>query len=323
VSDKGVEALTTSQSMIKSLAELEPMGEAIGRGQSSYVVLAKHKPTGKQVVMKVINIYDQSNRHQVVKEVKALYSLKHKNVVYFYDAFFDPANATVVVVLEYMDCGALSNVLSRCTEKTVPEDIIGAMAVDLVDVLHYVHSNKLIHRDLKPQNICINSQGEVKLTDFGLTREVQNSVGNCRSILGTYSYMSPERISGGTYDYRSDIWSFGVILLECAMGKFPYGNCDLQFAMIQKISEDKPPKLPNPEAFDAKFVDFLDKCLQKDPELRATAETLIKHPWIKSCREDKEMRLRNQKEPKIKKWVQKFHLRLFPSMPPIEEKTSE
>jgi len=258
---------------VSSLDELSTES-VLGRGQSGYVQLATHThpKTGERtkVVLKTMNIYDQGNRHQIVKELKALYSLDHKNVIEFYNAFFDAQNARVIAVLEYMDCGALSDIREKVPK--IPEPILGVIAYQLLQGFVYMHSRKRVHRDVKPQNICLNSKGEAKLTDFGLTKEIQNSLGNCKTMLGTYSYMSPERIKNEGYEYKSDIWSLGIVLMECAGGAFPFGECGgVYMELIERIAEDDAPTLKNAQ----------------DAEQRATAEALIKHPWIQNCREQK------------------------------------
>jgi serine/threonine protein kinase len=300
VSDLGIEVKHPNQGafedeelmnsgFVNSLKELK-VGSALGRGQSGFVRLATHThpQTGAQtmVVLKSMDIYDKGNRHQIVKELKALYSLDHKNVITFYNAFFDAQDSRVVAVLEYMDCGALSDVREKVTK--IPEPILGVIAYQLLQGFDYMHSKKRVHRDVKPQNICLNSKGEAKLTDFGLTKEIQNSLGNCKTMLGTYSYMSPERIKNEGYRYKSDIWSLGIVLMECAGGVFPYGECGgLHMDLITRIADDDSPTLKNAQEFSPEFIDFLAKSLEKDPKKRATAEKLMRHPWIQNCREQK------------------------------------
>jgi len=298
VSDKGIDVKhrdseilnddeMMSKGFVNSLNELST-GYVLGRGQSGFVQLATHTHpvTGKRtkVVLKTMNIYDQGNRHQIVKELKALYSLDHKNVIEFYNAFFDAQNARVIAVLEYMDCGALSDVREKV--KKIPEPILGVIAHELLQGLVYMHSKKRVHRDVKPQNICLNSKGEAKLTDFGLTKEIQNSLGNCKTMLGTYSYMSPERIKNEGYEYKSDIWSLGIVLMECAGGVFPFPECGgVYMDLISRIVDDDAPTLKNAQEFSPEFIDFLAKCLEKNAEERATAENLLGHAWIQDCKE--------------------------------------
>jgi len=296
VSDLGIEIKSPEDGddngtakFIRSLKELKAES-VLGRGQSGFVQLATHThpETGDctKVVLKIMNIYNQGNRHQIVKELKALYSMDHQNVIKFYNAFFDAQNARVIAVLEYMDCGALSDIREKVPK--IPEPILGVIASQLLHGFVYMHSKKRVHRDVKPQNICVNSKGEAKLTDFGLTKEIQNSLGNCKTMLGTYSYMSPERIKNEGYEYKSDIWSLGLVLMECAGGAFPFGECGgVYMELIEKIAKDDAPTLKNAQEFSPEFIDFLAKCLEKDAEKRFSAKSLMQHAWIINCGEQK------------------------------------
>ena len=139
-----------------------------------------------------------------------------------------------------------------------------------------------MHRDIKPSNILINSRGEVKLCDFGVSGELINSVAD--TFVGTSTYMAPERIQGEKYTVKSDVWSFGLSMLELAIGKFPFhagrdedaapvGILDL----LQTIVHEPPPKLPKSDAFPSILDSFITKCLAKDPEERPTPQEL----WVR------------------------------------------
>lgn len=135
-----------------------------------------------------------------------------------------------------------------------------------------------VHRDIKPSNILINSSGELKITDFGVAAELQSSFAMCGTFLGTWKYMSPERIRNQSYGYASDIWSFGLVMMECATGRYPYEEFANCIEMAQAILEADVPALPS--AYSHEFREFLKGALQRDPLKRVPADLLLTAPWI-------------------------------------------
>jgi len=192
-------------------------------------------------------------------------------------------------MLEYMSLGSLADVTKRIGGK-IPEVALGKIAVQLLKGLQYLHNIHRVHRDIKPANIVLDLEGNVKLTDFGLTAELKSSLANCQTMCGTYSYMSPERISNNEYDYKCDIWALGITLHECAAGCYPYPQSTIYLELIQRIVQDPVPRLKGASSFSPKFLDFLECCLKKDPAERASVEQLIAHPWVKEI-EDTEFDL--------------------------------
>ena len=147
-----------------------------------------------------------------------------------------------------------------------------ALALALLQ-LNYLHSDRhQVHRDMKPGNILLNSRGEVKISDFGLSAELDSTKEMCATFIGTHAYMSPERLGGKPYSFASDIWSLGITLVECALGYFPYTayTGSNYFVLLSQILNDPPPQLPA-ETFSSEFRDFILQCLCKDPEQRPSA----------------------------------------------------
>ena len=120
-----------------------------------------------------------------------------------------------------------------------------------------------VHRDIKPSNILINSNGKLKITDFGIAAELHSSFAMCGTFLGTWKYMSPERIRNLSYGYASDIWSFGLVMMECATGRYPFEESANCIEMAQMVLECDVPDLPHSYSFE--FRDLLRSCLQRDP----------------------------------------------------------
>lgn len=192
-----------------------------------------------------------------------------------------------------MNIGSLDKILKKIKEKKlpppcVPESILSNITKQILLGLYYLHKEKhQIHRDIKPANILINSDGIVKLTDFGISRTLENNQNFSQTFVGSRSYMSPERITGKKYSYPSDIWSVGLVIYELATGEEPYGSGSDFLTQITKIVEEQEPRL-NENYFSKEFCDFIEKTVKKEPEKRANIEELLKHPWIVGHENDKD-----------------------------------
>ena len=215
--------------------------------------------------------------------MRVLVDNKCPNLIRFYGAFFYEGN--VKILLEYMNIGSLDRVIEKIKIKQkkipcIPEPILSYITYQILEGLLYLHKTKhLIHRDIKPGNILINSDGIIKLTDFGISRCLDNTADFSHTYVGSKNFMSPERISGKEYSYPSDIWSLGLVLYELATGIYPYGSSNDLFTQITTIIEGPEPSLPR-EFFSNEFCDFMDKILKKEPSDRSNVIELIKHPFI-------------------------------------------
>ncbi|KAG2439821.1 hypothetical protein HYH02_010455 [Chlamydomonas schloesseri] len=168
----------------------------------------------------------------------------------------------------------------------LPEPVIAHIARQLVAGLTYLHKElKVVHRDIKPSNLLLNGAGEVKISDFGVSGQLASSVSNCLSWVGTVTYMSPERIKGDSYSFDSDLWSLGLTLLECALGRFPYpppGETGVNLGfweLLEYIVMEPPPALPA-DQFSPALCDFVGQCLQKDAAARPSVTALAAHPFL-------------------------------------------
>lgn len=248
----------------------------IGKGMSSQVSLVRHR-NGTLMALKVINVYDKVNREQMFQEIATLYEADCPSLVGFYGAFF--TECTISLAVEYMDQGCLHSLLKR--SGPMPEQTVAAIAFQAIWGLAYLKHEKRVHRDVKPQNILCNSHGEVKLTDFGTSRDLENSVNVCQTFVGTFKYMSPERVKSQAYSYASDIWSLGLVILECLLGRFPYNDCNTHMDMVLTILE-APVPIPPASQFSTEFHEFIQFMLSKDHTKRLPAEVLIAAPWLKA-----------------------------------------
>jgi mitogen-activated protein kinase kinase 1 len=273
IHSKGVEMRDRKKSFTVAPDELK-LGNVIGRGFSSYVQHAIHIPTGTPLALKVINAFEKVKRDQLVKEIKTLYDASSTNIVTFYGAFY--RDGAISIALEYMDGGSLANVIAQVGR--VPEPVLANMTFQMLAALAYMKKHTRVHRDIKPENMLINSQGFVKLTDFGVSSVVQGSNAMCGTFVGTFLYMSPERIQNKPYSYTSDIWSFGLVLIYLAIGRYPYPKSDSYIEMVQTILESPVPTLP--KGFSKEFSQFLQPCVDKNPRSRLPPDILAGSPWI-------------------------------------------
>ncbi|KAJ0977941.1 hypothetical protein J5N97_013415 [Dioscorea zingiberensis] len=259
-----------------NLADIDSV-KVIGKGNGGIVQLVRHKWTGQFFALKVIqmNILESVCK-QIVRELKINQSSQCPFVVVCYQCFYD--NGAISIVLEYMDGGSLADLLKKV--RTIREPYLAAICKQVLNGLIYLHHEKhIIHRDLKPSNILINHRGEVKISDFGVSVILSKSSGQQDTFIGTYNYMSPERISCSNHGYVSDIWSLGLVMLESATGQFPYPPADNFYELLVAVVE-QPSPCPPPDQFSQEFCSFISACLQKSPNDRQSASKLLKHPFL-------------------------------------------
>ncbi|GJX32382.1 mitogen-activated protein kinase kinase 1, partial [Tanacetum coccineum] len=275
-----------------SLEDLETI-KVIGKGSGGVVQLVRHKWIGTLFALKVIQMNIQEDiRKQIVQELKINQASQCPHIVVCYHSFYH--NGAISLVFEYMDRGSLTDVIRQL--KTILEPYLAVLCKQVLQGLVYLHHERhVIHRDIKPSNLLVNQKGEVKITDFGVSAMLASSMGQRDTFVGTYNYMSPERISGKAYDYKSDIWSLGLVILECAIGRFPFIQSEDQqggptfYELLDAIVSKPPPTAP-PDQFSPEFCSFVSACIQKDPKDRSSALDLLSHPFIKKF-EDKDIDL--------------------------------
>lgn len=277
------------------LSDLKVVG-ALGQGASGFVQKCFHKPTQTRIALKKIPI-DSSDvvKKQLLLELKTLHDCKSDYIVRSYGAFLK--GGYVHIALEYMDAGSLEDIRQKVG--TVPEDILGLMTIQILKGLEYLHKEmKVIHRDIKPSNILVNKRGYLKIADFGVSGRIDSTIACLSSWVGTMTHMSPERLKGEAYYADTDLWSVGLIILECAMGKFPFpldaDDSKIGFWEIQNSIETHNPEEP-PESFSEEFRDFISIMLNKTPNQRSNCTDLLQHPWCKKY-EDVDVMF-------LKKWI--------------------
>ncbi|KAM5557890.1 serine/threonine-protein kinase TIO [Rosa sericea] len=257
--------------------------ELVGEGSFGKVYKGRRKFTGQTVAMKFIMKHGKSDKdiHNLRQEIEILRKLKHENIIEMLDSFESPQEFCVVT--EFAQ-GELFEILED--DKHLPEEQVQAIAKQLVRALHYLHSNRIIHRDMKPQNILIGAGSIVKLCDFGFARAMSTNTVVLRSIKGTPLYMAPELVREQPYNHTADLWSLGVILYELFVGQPPFYTNSV-YALIRHIVKD-PVKYP--DNMSSNFKNFLKGLLNKMPQNRLTWPALLEHPFVKETTEELEAR---------------------------------
>lgn len=250
--------------------------EILGHGSGGTVYRAFHTPSKVIMAVKVLALdATPDEQRQIMSELEILHRCDSKFIIGFYGAFFQENRISVCT--EYMDGGSLDHYGS------IPEVVLGHIIVGVVKGLNYLWNMKIMHRDIKPSNMLVNTQGQVKLCDFGVSVQLMTSL--TKTFIGTNAYMAPERILGGEYGIHSEVWSLGVSLLEMSLGRFPYlpersRTTLMPFDLLQCIVNEKPPSLP-PDRFSQELINFSSLCLQKIPRSRPGIESLLTHPFLK------------------------------------------
>eukprot|EP00475_Leptophrys_vorax_P016630 TRINITY_DN230_c0_g1_i1.p1 TRINITY_DN230_c0_g1~~TRINITY_DN230_c0_g1_i1.p1 ORF type:complete len:529 (-),score=137.36 TRINITY_DN230_c0_g1_i1:251-1837(-) len=274
-----------SVSEVKNSWDFTQVGLLLGKGNSGTVYKAFNFEDFKIYALKRVYVTSAANRSQMLKEVNAFSVLKSEHLVSYFGAIIEDDNPDeIALVLEYMNRNSLQSVVDNfggCADEAALARISKSVLLGLNDM----HKMNLIHRDIKPGNIVLNHKGVVKITDFGITRDVtpdMSVVKPVQTFVGTQVYMSPERIEHKPYSFTSDIWSFGLSMLTLATGSLPYPGLPTGgFAyLFHTLTQMPAPSLPE-GAFSNEFTDFICKCLNKDPEQRWSAEQLLEHPFVK------------------------------------------
>jgi serine/threonine protein kinase len=249
------------------------MLDVVGEGSFGQVWKARKAGALQTVAIKLIPKSGKKEREiqGLRQEIDILKTLRHQNIIQMLDAFETPSDFCVVT--EFAQ-GELFEILE--VDTSLSEEVVRTIAKQLVAALHYLHSNRIIHRDMKPQNILIAADGTVKLCDFGFARAMSQDTFVLTSIKGTPLYMAPELVQEQPYTPAVDIWSMGVILYELFVGKPPFYTTSI-YKLIKQIVNESP---SYPSAMSRSFQDFLQGVLEKDPKKRLGWTELLAHPFI-------------------------------------------
>ncbi|WFD30663.1 mitogen-activated protein kinase kinase [Malassezia sp. CBS 17886] len=286
--DRGTPAMLDPQDL-RTEDDLEVLA-SLGEGASGEVAKARVKSTGQIIARKTITTSPDPMIHrQLLRELNVNRSCQSEFIVQYYNAFFEPSNATITICMEFCEAGSMDAIYKQVRQRggRVGEKVLMKLAECVLKGLVYLHERRIIHRDVKPSNILVTRAGQVKLCDFGVAGELVDSVAG--TFTGTSSYMAPERIQGLPYTITSDVWSLGISILELASNRFPFpADADVPLCPIDLITfllHAPLPALKDDEAKGIKWSralrDFLDRCLVRDGTARAGPRALVKHPVVK------------------------------------------
>jgi len=248
--------------------------EQLGKGSYGSVWKAIHNKTNTVTAIKRVPV--ENDLEEILNEIKIMKQCRSPYIISYYGSYFK--DSELWIVMEYCGAGSVSD-LMRITEKNLNEEQISVVLKDALKGLVYLHGLRKIHRDIKAGNILLNSKGEGKLADFGVSGQLSDTLAKRQTVIGTPFWMAPEVIQEVGYDVKADIWSLGITGIELAEGQPPYSNIHPMRAIFM-IPSRPPPKLSEPDKFSKEFNDFLALCLTKNPEQRPTAADLLKHAFI-------------------------------------------
>lgn len=294
-------ASTTSSNNLKDkdLVHLRDLGS----GNYGEVLKVFHVPLQKTMARKIVTIDSKlTTQTQIIRELRIMHECRSPYIVEFYGAYLQ-SNNSVVLCMEYCNCGSVDKLAELLTHKEFPLAVLKSLLFSILSGLNYLYeTHKIIHRDIKPSNVLMTHKGEFKLCDFGVSRELTNSVALADTFVGTSTYMSPERIQGNMYSIKSDVWSMGLMLYELASGFSPWSDvgegeergvrCTKIIGqegildLLQRIVNEQSPTLLHrksqftSQVFDPHMSHFIDKCLIKDEHQRPSTQDLLNEPFL-------------------------------------------
>ena len=251
----------------------------LGKGSFGVVYKVKRKSNKTIYVLKQINISSMRNKMRSIalNEVKILSSLENPYVVKYYDSFIE--RDTLNIVMEHCEGGDLSQYIKSHIGKSIPEAKIWKFFIQMCIGMNYIHSKKILHRDIKALNIFLTKDGDIRIGDLGVAKVLADTANFAHTMVGTPYYLSPEMCEEKPYNEKSDIWALGCVLYELCTHKHPF-EAHSQGTLILKIIKGR--YTPISGTFSSELADVVNSCLNKDYKKRPTSSTLLG----KSCREE-------------------------------------
>lgn len=246
----------------------------LGQGAGGEVLLVQERKTLRFFVLKRILFQGLGvvEKERTKQEVRVLQHLDHQNIV-LYEASFS-TSTHCHIIMEYCKNGSVEALILRRNGSLLQPEVILEWMVELLSAVNYLHSKKIIHRDIKTSNIFLSEKNHVKLGDFGVCKQCRGGPRmKAETLLGTPQYMAPELCEGEPYDEKTDIWSLGVVFYELCTLRLPFEAANV-LGLIQQVTSDNPID-PIPSVFDGRFQDVISQMLQRDPKRRSSAQQLL------------------------------------------------
>ena len=263
--------------------------EVVGNGTYGQVYKGRHTKTGQLAAIKIMDVTEEEEE-EIKLEINVLKKYSHhRNIATYYGAFVDKSlnpgkDDKLWLVMEYCGAGSVTDLVKSTKGQCLKEDWISYISREILKGLAHLHANKIIHRDIKGQNVLLTDNAEVKLVDFGVSAQLDRTIGRRNTFIGTPYWMAPEVIAcdenpDATYDNRSDLWSLGITALEMAESQPPL--CDLHpMRALFLIPRNPPPRLKS-KKWNKKFHNFIEAVLVKDYTQRPSTEQMLKSAFIK------------------------------------------
>uniref|UniRef100_A0A667XTS4 non-specific serine/threonine protein kinase n=1 Tax=Myripristis murdjan TaxID=586833 RepID=A0A667XTS4_9TELE len=288
---------------LKLLAGLDPAGifelvELVGNGTYGQVYKGRHVKTGQLAAIKVMDVTGDEEE-EIKAEINMLKKYSHhRNIATYYGAFIKKnppgIDDQLWLVMEFCGAGSVTDLIKNTKGNSLKEEWTAYICREILRGLTHLHQHKVIHRDIKGQNVLLTENAEVKLVDFGVSAQLDRTVGRRNTFIGTPYWMAPEVIAcdenpDATYDFKSDLWSLGITAIEMAEGAPPL--CDMHpMRALFLIPRNPAPRLKS-KKWSKKFQSFIESCLVKSHSQRPSTEQLLKHPFIRDLPNERQVRI--------------------------------
>ncbi|KAI8638855.1 kinase-like domain-containing protein [Parasitella parasitica] len=250
----------------------------VGQGASGSVYVAVSLATNTKIAIKQMDLAHQPRKDLIVTEILVMKESQHPNIVNYLDSFL-VKNSDLWVIMEYMEGGALTDIIDN---NTMTEQQIATVCHETTAGLLHLHSQNILHRDIKSDNILLNAQGQVKISDFGFCAKLTDQRNKRATMVGTPYWMAPEVVKQKEYGAKVDIWSLGIMAIEMIENEPPYLD-EEPLKALYLIATNGTPTLKNPEKLSRELKGFLAVCLCVDVGSRATADELMSHEFLKKA----------------------------------------
>ncbi|XP_078147416.1 TRAF2 and NCK interacting kinase b isoform X1 [Centroberyx gerrardi] len=285
-------------SALRDPAGIFELVELVGNGTYGQVYKGRHVKTGQLAAIKVMDVTGEEEE-EIKAEINMLKKYSHhRNIATYYGAFIKKnppgIDDQLWLVMEFCGAGSVTDLIKNTKGNSLKEEWTAYICREILRGLTHLHQHKVIHRDIKGQNVLLTENAEVKLVDFGVSAQLDRTVGRRNTFIGTPYWMAPEVIAcdenpDATYDFKSDLWSLGITAIEMAEGAPPL--CDMHpMRALFLIPRNPAPRLKS-KKWSKKFQSFIESCLVKSHSQRPSTEQLLKHPFIRDLPNERQVRI--------------------------------